>query len=82
MSDIGRGTDAIAQFVAACRTEKGRLVQELRPLENGIMHIGARGTDGVWRDITAQRMDQIKAEIASIERTIRFVGSQRPSGAS
>jgi hypothetical protein len=57
-------------FIKSLRAEQDELRAELEPYEMGGMRVGEKPPGGAWRDTTAERIAQIKGEIASLQRTI------------
>jgi len=66
-------TDTWYAFIKNLRARQDELRAELEPYESGTMQVGTRPYGGEWRDTTAETINTIKGEIASIERTIQNV---------
>lgn len=66
----------LVSWATRCRAEQSKLREQLAPLESGSMHIGQRKPGSAWEDITAQRIKEIRGEIASLEAAIGIVLSQ------
>jgi len=82
--DRGRGylrammTDGqFKAFVVGLRNEQLALRKEMAPYEEGTMRVFSGPPDGPMVEITAERIRQIKHEIASKERVIEIVTAER-----
>lgn len=58
-------------FVRHCREEQERLRQELAPYESGSMRVRRGPMGGLMEDFTAERIEQIKREIANLDFAIQ-----------
>jgi hypothetical protein len=67
------------RFIEGCRADQGKLRQELASLESGRMFVGSRPFAGLWKDITRQRIEQIKGEIANLESALTIVTANSQS---
>jgi hypothetical protein len=64
-------------FIKALRTDQDRLRAELEPYLSGGMRVGTRPYGGEWGDTTDATIASIRAEIASLQRTIDNVIKER-----
>ena len=53
-----------------CRAEQSRLLEQIRWLETGSRHIGARTGGGPWVDITENELTRLKLNYERIERLL------------
>ncbi len=51
-----------------CRAEQSRLLEQIRWLETGSRHIGARTGGGPWVDVTENELTRLKLNYERIER--------------
>jgi hypothetical protein len=51
-----------------CRAEQARLLEQIRWLETGSRHIGARTGDGPWVDVTENELSRPKLNFERIEK--------------
>jgi hypothetical protein len=63
-------------FVEQCRDEQQRLREELAPYEAGTMRVSRGPLGGPWEEFTAERIETIKREIASLQVAIDFAVAQ------
>jgi hypothetical protein len=53
------------------RTEQARLLEQIRWLESGARHLGARTGNGQWVDVTESELMRLKLTFARLE-TLRL----------
>jgi hypothetical protein len=81
-SDNALTTDdrqVVGRFVESLRMDQFELQKELSQLESGRTRSGLRSGRGRWIDATAQRIQQIRREIASLEVAIEITESRAVS---
>ena len=54
-------------FADWCRAEQARLLEQIRWLETGSRHIGARTGGGPWIDVTENELARLKLSFDRIE---------------
>jgi hypothetical protein len=59
-----------ALFSDWCRAEQSRLLEQIRWLETGSRHLGARTGGGPWVDITENELMRLKLNFDRIERLL------------
>ena len=57
-------------FADWCRAELARLLEQIRWLETGSRHIGARTGGGPWVDITENELTRLKQNFERIEKLL------------
>jgi hypothetical protein len=60
----------IEGFIRRCEEQLEQLRTQLAPLESGNMTIGSRRGNEAWRDITQERIEQIRLNIDNYEAII------------
>ena len=55
-------------FADWCRVEQARLLEQIRWLETGSRHIGARTGGGPWVDITENELMRLKLNLDRLEK--------------
>ena len=59
-----------ALFVDWCRAEQSRLLEQIRWLETGSRHVGARTGGGAWIDVTATELTTLKRNFDRLEQIL------------
>lgn len=67
--------DALA-FIAKCEADRARMIRELQSYEPvGVMHLWRGRSADHLHDITGERVDALRRELARIDATIAFVAA-------
>jgi len=59
-----------ALFVDWCRAEQSRLLEQIRWLETGSRHVGARTGGGTWIDVTDGELARLKLNFDRLEQIL------------
>ena len=59
-----------ALFVDWCKSEQSRLLEQIRWLETGSRHVGARTGTGTWVDVTENELTRLKLNIDRLEQIL------------
>ena len=69
--------DAVARaFIERCEADRARMIRELQSYEPvGVMHLWRGRSAEHLHDITGERVDALRRELARIDATIEFVSA-------